>query len=316
MKFLDLFAGIGGFRAGLEQAGHTCVFTCERDKFCQKTYKANWPGHSIHPDVRTLDPEGLPPFDLLVAGFPCQPWSSAGTSKLASLGRATGFDDTDRGTLFFEIARILAARQPPMFLLENVPNLMRFQKGEPFRQMMITLQELGYYVRHCIIDSSPWVAQKRRRLYIVGFKNVEQGHRFQFPSSNAEGPSIWDILEPEPSAHLTLSDKLWSYLQAHRAKHARKGNGFGFGLLGHEDTKTRTLSARYNKDGSEILIGQYGPNPRRLSVRECARIMGFPDTFHLPVSDTQAYRQLGNSVVVPVVQAIGNSLNNVVIDRN
>jgi DNA (cytosine-5)-methyltransferase 1 len=321
-KFIDLFAGIGGTRLGMESIGGKCVWTSEWDKHSQKTYATNFRDeHTIHGDITTADADEIPNFDLLVGGFPCQPFSIAGVSKKNSLGTPHGFECQTQGTLFFEVARIIAAKKPAAFVLENVKNLLRHRKGETFRIIRETLEdELGYEVHFKVIDAKHFVPQHRERIFIVGFQN-----RTDFSWDKLELPdadrTLADILhsqdgteKPEPpftkgskarvDKKYVLTDKLWDYLQRYAEKHRAKGNGFGFGLVGKDDI-ARTLSARYYKDGSEILIKR-GPrsNPRRLTPRECARLMGFPPTWKIPVSDTQAYRQFGNSVVVPVVEAV------------
>ncbi len=321
-RMIDLFAGIGGTRLGMESIGGQCVWTSEWDKHSQKTYATNFPGeHSIHGDIREANEDEIPPFDLLVGGFPCQPFSIAGVSKKNSLGTPHGFECKTQGTLFFEIARIIARHRPAAFVLENVKNLLSHRKGETFKVIRETLQdELGYEVHHKVIDAKHFLPQHRERVFIVGFREPTKfsWSKLKLPES---GPKLKSILHPQDATELaedpftigakakvnpkyTLSDKLWDYLQRYAAKHKAKGNGFGFGLVTPEDT-SRTLSARYYKDGSEILVKR-GPrsNPRRLTPRECARLMGFPDTWQIPVSDTQAYRQFGNSVAVPVVEAV------------
>lgn len=323
--FIDLFAGIGGTRLGFEHAGGTCVFTSEWDKRAVETYKANFDDgadHGFAGDITTVNAEDIPDHDVLVAGFPCQPFSIAGVSKKQSLGRPTGFEDETQGTLFFDVARIIKAKRPRAFLLENVRNLQSHDKGRTFTTILRTLtEELGYDVTYRVIGAEPWVPQKRRRIFIVGFRDGLGSFDFDdMITPNGTAPTMSAILHPEnswepaeepytvgPMARVnpkyTLSNKLWAYLQGYAAKHKSAGNGFGFGLVGSEDV-ARTLSARYYKDGSEILIKQPGKNPRRLTPREAARIMGFPDDYRIVVADTPAYKQFGNSVVVPVVAAI------------
>lgn len=321
---IDLFAGIGGTRLGLESIGGQCVWTSEWDKHSQKTYATNFPGeHAVHGDIRDADADSIPLFDVLVGGFPCQPFSIAGVSKKNSLGTPHGFECKTQGTLFFEIARVIAHHRPAAFVLENVKNLRSHRKGETFQIILETLQdELGYEVHHKVIDAKPFLPQHRERIFIVGFREPT---KFNWKKLNVPeaGPLLHTILHPQDGTELaeepftfgakakvnpkyTLSDKLWSYLKAYAQKHRAKGNGFGYGLVTPHDT-ARTLSARYYKDGSEILVSR-GPrsNPRRLTPRECARLMGFPDSWQIPVSDTQAYRQFGNSVAVPVVEAVAN----------
>ena len=325
--FIDLFAGIGGMRKAFDELGGKCVFTSEWDKYAQRTYQANYHNdHGIAGDITQIDAADIPEHDILVAGFPCQPFSIAGVSKKNALGRPHGFADKTQGTLFFDVARIIEYHRPKAILLENVKNLGSHDKGKTFQVICDTLRELGYFFDANIIDAINWVPQHRERIFIVGFREDcdFSFDRFEYPAQ-PELPKIQSILHPEdgmepeeapytvgPTAKIsdkyTLSDHLWEYLQKYAEKHKARGNGFGFGLVGPEDT-TRTLSARYYKDGSEILVRQKGKNPRRLTPRECARLMGFDSptgsNFIIPVSDTQAYRQFGNAVVVPVVRAVG-----------
>jgi DNA (cytosine-5)-methyltransferase 1 len=309
VRFVDLFAGIGGMRLGFEGAGAKCVFSVEWDKHCQKTYEANF-GDVPAGDIRTVRAADIPNHEILVGGFPCQPFSIAGVSKKNSLGHAHGFRCKTQGTLFFEVARIIAEKQPRAFLLENVKNLLRHDKGRTFRVIEETLRdELGYQVAWKVLDAQHVLPHHRERVFIVGTKPALA---FRFPkTAELEQYRIYsrlgDLLEPRPDEKYTLTDHLWDYLQRYAEKHKAAGNGFGFGLVGPNDI-ARTLSARYYKDGSEILIRQARRNPRRLTPRECARLLGFPDSFVIPVSDTQAYKQFGNSVAVPVVQAIAEQL--------
>ncbi|MCB1169033.1 MAG: DNA (cytosine-5-)-methyltransferase [Leptospiraceae bacterium] len=310
-RFIDLFAGIGGFRMALERAGGRCVFSSEIDAFSRKTYAANF-GDEPAGDIREVQAKDVPDHEILAAGFPCQPFSIAGVSKKGSLGREHGFKDMTQGTLFFDIARILAEKEPAMVFLENVKNLKSHDKGRTFSIVLSTLQELGYTVFHSVLDARYYVPQHRERIYLIGFhrKSFEKIPFFRFPQpSDQIPPRLASILDPDDSvpANYTISDRLWQWHQDYAEKHRGKGNGFGFGLVGPEDT-ARTLSARYYKDGSEILIRQKEKNPRRLTPRECARLMGFPDDFQIPVSDTQAYRQFGNSVVMPLVHDIACEL--------
>lgn len=302
--FIDLFAGIGGFRLAFENVGADCVFASEWDKFACQTYEANF-GHKPHGDITEISLDEIPPHDILTAGFPCQPFSIAGVTKHNALGNAHGFHHATQGTLFFDVARIIEAKRPQAFVLENVKNLLSHDKGRTFSVIRQTLeQELGYYVQYKVIDAKAVVPQHRERIYIVGFR---EPLNFSFPSIPDVNLRIRDILEPEVDPKYTLSDHLWEYLQMYAEKHQAKGNGFGFGLVNLHGT-TRTLSARYYKDGAEILIPQVGKNPRRLTPRECARLMGYPDTYQIVCSDTKAYKQFGNSVVVPIAQAIAESV--------
>jgi DNA (cytosine-5)-methyltransferase 1 len=309
-RFIDLFAGIGGIRLGLESAGGSCAYSVEIDRFARQTYAANFgscEGADIH-DVRGAD---LPAYDLLAGGFPCQPFSIAGVSKKLSLGRGHGFDDKKSGNLLFEITRLIeeAPAPPPVLLLENVKNLVSHDHGNTFRVIQAVLRDLGYNLNHQVIDGQRWVPQHRERTYIVGLHQDEFGEEtFEFPAlPDLPRRSLGEILEPDVDPKYVLSQHLWNYLQEYARKHKAAGNGFGFGLSGPESV-TRTLSARYHKDGSEILVRTTGDRPRRLTPRECARLMGFPDTFIIPVSDTQAYRQFGNSVVMPVVAFLASYL--------
>lgn len=305
LRFIDLFCGIGGFRIAFEKAGGKCVFSSDYDKFSQQTYEANF-GERPHGDIHSVAVSDIPPHDILCAGFPCQPFSIAGVSKKLSLGRKHGFDDVKQGNLFFSIADILDFHRPAAFVLENVKNLKGHDGGKTFDIIHRTLTEaLGYTIYYKIIDAQSVVPQHRERIFLVGFRDWRY---FEFPQFPADGPKLGSILETNPLPKYTLTDHLWNYLQRYAEKHQAAGNGFGFGLT-TERGIARTLSARYHKDGSEILIAQSrGKNPRRLTPRECARLMGYPESFKLVVSDTQAYRQFGNSVVVPVVERIANAV--------
>jgi DNA (cytosine-5)-methyltransferase 1 len=308
-KFIDLFAGIGGFRVALENLGGECLFTSEWDKYSQKTYQ-RWHGEIPEGDIRKISLDKIPDHDVLAAGFPCQPFSIAGVSKKNSLGRAHGFKCKDQGNLFFTIATIAEIKRPPAMLLENVKNLKSHDKGRTWQIIKETLEGLNYVVYSKVIDAAGWVPQHRERVYIVCFDRKEFGDNppFEFPIAQAESrPRLKDILEPAPDPKYTLTDHLWNYLQRYAEGHKAKGNGFGYGIASPESV-TRTLSARYYKDGSEILIQQKGKNPRRLTPRECARLMGFDDKYEIAVSDTQAYRQFGNAVVPKVAQAVAQQM--------
>lgn len=324
-RFIDLFAGIGGIRMGFEAHGGKCVFTSEWNKFAQKTYLANFPQTADHVfvgDITEVDEKGIPDHDILLAGFPCQPFSIAGVSKKNALGIPHGFECTTQGTLFFDVARIIAEKQPTAFLLENVKNLLSHDKGNTFKVIIQTLRdELGYEVHYKVIDGQHFVPQHRERVLIVGFKGSTDfsWDALQLPEKGAIRLS--SILHPQDGSEqseepftvgekakvnskYTLTPKLWAYLQAYAEKHRKAGNGFGFGLVNGNNI-ARTLSARYYKDGSEILVSQgKRKRPRRLTPRECARLMGLPDDFIIPVSDTQAYRQFGNSVIMPVMKEV------------
>lgn len=313
-SFIDLFSGIGGLRLGLESVGGRCVFSCENDRHAQKTY-TSWFGENPAGDVADLSSEGaIPDHDLLAAGFPCQPFSIAGVSKKNSLGRAHGFRDRTQGTLFFHLAEIIDRKRPPVLLLENVKNLKSHDKGQTWNTIRGTLNELGYTVFSKIIDAADYVPQHRERIFIIGFSREVFGEEpeFLFPAP-PEGPRprLRDILQRNVDPKYTLSDKLWNYLQDYAEKHRKRGNGFGCSVAKLNGT-TRTLSARYHKDGSEILIPQRGRNPRRLTPTEAGRLMGFPEELTnrkaQVVSDTQAYRQFGNAVVPIVISALAEQI--------
>lgn len=313
-------------RMGFEAAGGRCVFTSEWNPWAQKTYAANFGcGEEIAGDIRALREEDIPDHDVLLAGFPCQPFSIAGVSKKNALGRPHGFACATQGTLFFDVARVLAAKRPRAFLLENVKNLLNHDRGRTFRVIRQTLEEeLGYQISWRVLDAAAFVPQHRERILIAGFReacgfsldDVALPHRAPkmravlHPGDGSEGAEEPYTLAPRGRVNpkYVLTDRLWNYLQAYAAKHRAAGNGFGFGLVGAEDV-ARTLSARYYKDGSEILVSR-GPkrNPRRLTPRECARLQGFPDSFRIPVSDTQAYKQFGNSVAVPVIATVASAM--------
>jgi len=318
-SFIDLFAGIGGLRMGFEKTGGRCVFTSELNSYSKKTYLANYScDHQFEGDITLIHEKNIPAHDVLLAGFPCQPFSPAGKKR--------GFQCDTQGTLFFDIARIIAYHRPSAFLLENVKNLVSHNKKKTFRVILDTLEkELGYYVDWRVINSKSFVPQNRERVFVVGFKKDVDFYFIKMEISLFENaPKLKSILHPQNGSEVeeppyttgenavvnpkyTLSDKLWACLQNHAAKQRAKGNGFGYGLVGEEDT-ARTLSARYCNDGAEILIRQKNKNPRRLTPRECSRLMGFDkpgeSSFKITVSDTQAYRQFGNAVVVPVAEEI------------
>lgn len=307
--FIDLFAGIGGLRLAMESAGARCVYSSEWNKFSRQTYEANF-GEVPDGDITQVPADEIPDHSVLVGGFPCQPFSVAGVSKKRSLGRATGFEDETQGTLFFDVCRILDAKRPKAFFLENVKNLTSHDHGRTFEVIEQSLDSLDYDVFYRVLDAQDYVPQHRERIVIIGFDRRRYGNdpefSFDLPKPEVK-PVLADILEHDIPEKYTLSDKLWAYLQAYAAKHRAAGNGFGYGLA-RPDGVARTLSARYHKDGSEILIPQEGGNPRRLTPRECARLQGFPDSFVIPVSDTQAYRQFGNSVAVPLMIEVAKAL--------
>lgn len=303
--FIDLFAGIGGFRFPLEAMGGKCLFSSEIDKYSQRTYNA-WFGSTPHGDITKISVADIPDHDILAAGFPCQPFSLAGVSKKKSLGHDHGFACKAQGTLFFNLASIIEVKRPPIIVLENVKNLKSHDGGRTWTVIQGTLDDLEYTVFDRVIDAADYVPQHRERVYIVGFDKRVFGDRppFEFPAKpDGERPKLKEILEKKVDNRYTLSNHLWKYLQDYAERHRQKGNGFGFGLANINGV-TRTLSARYHKDGSEILIPQNGDNPRRLTPTECLRLMGFPDNLKIAVSDTQAYRQFGNAVVPKVAAAV------------
>lgn len=296
MKFIDLFAGIGGFRLAMESVGGTCVFSSEWDKYAQQTYKANF-GEVSAGDITKIDASDIPPHDVLCAGFPCQAFSIA--------GNRAGFEDT-RGTMFFEIARIAKYHKPKILFLENVQGLLSHEKGKTFKTIVETLQDLGYAVHHKILRSKDFgVPQLRPRLFIIALANAGM---FEYPKSLNIKTCVGDILENEVDSKYFLSDKAWTSLQSRKRFNKSLGKGFGFNLVNKDVVHTNTLTARYGKDGSEILVQNENNSPRKLTPRECARLQGYPDSFIIPVSDTQAYKQFGNSVTVNVVKAIAQKI--------
>ncbi|MDH5190059.1 MAG: DNA (cytosine-5-)-methyltransferase [Gammaproteobacteria bacterium] len=330
--FIDLFAGIGGMRKGFEKNGGKCVFTSEWDKYAIKTYCDNFKvDHQIVGDITQVSEKDIPDHDVLLAGFPCQPFSIAGVSKKNSLGRKHGFKDKTQGTLFFDVKRIIKEKQPKAFLLENVKNLKSHDKGRTFQVIQETLQdELGYRIFPMVVDGKGFVPQHRERIYIVGFREDTDFSWDAFRKVKKDKMVMDDIFHSQdgsekPEKDYTtgkyakvnekyiLSDKLWQYLYDYAAKHKAKGNGFGYGMV-TKNSVARTLSARYYKDGSEILVSRGRGNPRRLTPRECARLMGYPDSFNIPVSDTQAYKQFGNSVVMPVIAEIARIMKPHIIE--
>ena len=326
-SFVDIFAGIGGMRLGFEAIGGECLFTCEWNKYSQRTYRANFGDEEIAGDIRQVSPQDVPRHDVLLAGFPCQPFSIAGVSKKNALNAPHGFACEAQGTLFFNLAQLIGHHKPKAFLLENVKNLTSHDRGRTFQTIQsILADELGYHISYRVLDAKSWVPQHRERIFIAGFRDANgfDLEQMSLPES-AIRPALSEILHPEDGTETeephytegesgkvgeqyTLSDHLWNYLKDYAEKHRKRGNGFGYGLVTPSDT-TRTLSARYYKDGSEILLEQAeSDRPRRLTPRECARLMGFDgptkSQFKIPVSDTQAYRQFGNAVVVPAVKAV------------
>ena len=325
--FIDLFAGIGGFHLGMRAIGGECLFTSEWDKYAARTYSSWFRTEAVDTrDIRELNYKAeIPKHDVLLAGFPCQPFSIAGVSKKNSLGLAHGFEDLKQGNLFFAICDVVQSKRPPILILENVKNLKSHDKGNTWKVIRESLEALNYEVKSQIIDARHWVPQHRERIFIVCFdrrafqrREIEQ---FSFPTPPKRSPKLSSILESNPDPKYMLTDGLWSYLQAYAAKHKEKGNGFGYQLVSGEDV-SRTMSARYYKDGSEILIAQPGwKNPRRLTPLEASRLMGFTkqlarsvghrDGFPQVVSDTQAYKQFGNSVSPLVVKAVGTEVKKV-----
>lgn len=309
-KFIDLCAGIGGFRMSFNNHGMDCILTCEIDKFCKQTYTENFKDvdyHVFHDDIKTINPKNIEDFDVLCAGFPCQAFSLAGKQK--------GFADT-RGTIFFDVANIIKEKRPPFVIMENVKNLKSHDKGNTFAVINATMDELDYHFHTFEFNASRFVPQKRQRIYMLGLDRKKFSAEFfskicdniiRDYNKQKEDQKMSSILDKKVDPKYTLSDKLWEFLQSHANKHKDKGNGFGFGLNSKKDT-ARTLTARYYKDGSEILIEQKNKNPRKLTPRECARIMGFPDSFKIVCSDTQAYKQFGNSVVVPVIDLFSSNI--------
>lgn len=320
--FIDLFAGIGGFRMALQNLGGKCLFSSEYDKFAQHTYFANY-GEVPFGDITSEKVKAFIPkkFDLICGGFPCQPFSLAGVSKKNSLGRLHGFDDEKQGNLFFHVADIISKHRPKAFFLENVKNLVSHDKGNTFKVIKNTLLDLGYSFDFRVINGKHFVPQNRERTFMIGFDKTIYGKDVCFDFDDVVIPdvkqSIRTILQPEVNAKYTLSDKLWNYLQGYADKHKEQGNGFGFGLVNLDGT-SRTISARYYKDGAEILIPQEGLNPRRLTPLEAGALQGYPiypintddemNSLRIPVSDNQAYKQFGNSVVMPLINAIGASV--------
>lgn len=302
-SFIDLFCGIGGMRLGLEMAGGRCVFSSEIDKYAAETYKANF-HEAPSGDIRRIRAEDIPDHDVLAAGFPCQPFSLAGVSKRNSMDRPSGMDMPE-GNLFEEIARILREKKPQAFLLENVKHLKSFDEGRAFSTMLKRLEGTGYSIKHKIIDAKAVVPQHRERLFVVGFK-CDVG--FEFPRIRDMGPRLGEILEKDPSDRYVLTPGVWAALLRHKRKSRERGSGFGYSIADPAGV-SRTMSRRYYKDGAEILVREdCRSRPRRLTPRECARLMGFRDSFRIPVSDAQAYRQFGNSVVPGIVARIGSKI--------
>lgn len=296
-KFIDLFAGIGGMRIPFDEIGGECVFTSEWDKFSQITYETNF-GEKPAGDITKIKPSEIPPFDVLLAGFPCQPFSNAGLKK--------GFEDA-RGTLFFDIAKIAEYHKPKAIFLENVKGFLNHDRGRTLKTVRKILEEdLGYTVFYKIHNARDFgVPQNRERIFIVALRD---DFDFSFAEPSNQSVKVGDILERKVDEKYTLSDRLWASHKRRKAEHIAKGNGFGYSLFTAKSLYTSTISARYYKDGSEILIEQKGKNPRKVTPREAARLQGFPENFIIPVSDTQAYRQFGNAVAVPAVRSVAHQL--------
>lgn len=302
-RFIDLFAGIGGIRIPFQEAGGECVFTSEWDKFAVKTYTTNF-GGEVWGDITKIESKDIPDFDVILAGFPCQPFSQAGLHK--------GFSDT-RGTLFFEVERIISEKRPKAFLLENVKQLVGHDKGNTLRVILDHLRALNYTVDYKVLAARDFgVPQIRERIYIVGFDkeyfDIPDDYHFEYPMPPKTPTRVGDILEQDVSSKYTISDKMWIGHQNRKKNNKANGKGFGYSLFNEDSPYTSTISARYYKDGSEILIEQKGQNPRKLTPRECARLQGFPEEFVIPVSDCRAYKQFGNSVAVPVIRAISKQM--------
>jgi DNA (cytosine-5)-methyltransferase 1 len=297
MKFIDLFAGIGGIRLGFQDYFGPCVFSSEWDKYAQITYQFNF-GDRPHGDITKIDEKDIPSFDILLGGFPCQPFSNAGLKK--------GFEDY-RGTLFFDIARIIKHHKPKVVFLENVKGFKNHDKGTTFKVVKSTLEEMGYKVYAKVLNAKDFgVPQNRERIYIIGFLDDVD---FKFPEPLNKKNKLGDILDKNVDSKYTLSDALWAGHQRRKIEHKEKGNGFGYSIFNENSEYTSTISARYYKDGSEILIEQSGKNPRKLTPKEASRLQGFPENYKIPVSDTQAYKQFGNSVAVPVIRELAKAIN-------
>ena len=334
-RFIDLFAGIGGIRLPFQQLGGECVFSSEWDKFAQRTYAANY-GEVPSGDITQIVASDIPDHDILMGGFPCQSFSQAGLKK--------GFEDT-RGTMFFEIQRILGEKRPKVFLLENVKQLKGHDKGRTLQTILNILtgesdlplddvpmsddarealgKKLNYWVDYKVLRAADFgIPQNRERIFIVGFdrdyfgENIDFNKIFKWPEPTNQPTKVGDILESQEildalEDKYTISDKLWAGHLRRKAEHGIKGNGFGYSLFNRESSYTNTISARYYKDGSEVLIDQshLGKNPRKLTPRECARLQGFPDDFIVDaVSQGQIYKQFGNSVCVKVIQAVAKQI--------
>jgi DNA (cytosine-5)-methyltransferase 1 len=303
IKFIDLFAGIGGIRLGFERAGFQCVYTNEYDKSAASTYASNFEGDIDTRDIRDVKENEIPKFDVLCAGFPCQPFSLAGISARYGLKRAHGFKDVKQGNLFFEIIRIVEYHKPSVVFLENVANLEKHEKGQTLATIKKSLENLGYHFEYQVIDASTLVPQRRKRIYMIATLDK----KFQFKDIEPRISAIKEIFEKNPDPRFTISDKLWASHQARTVRNQEKGHGFRHYMV-DPDGIANTLTSRYGKDGRENLVVQKDKNPRMLTPRECARLMGFPDSFNLPLAKTPAYRQFGNSVCVPVIEALASQV--------
>lgn len=308
ITFIDLFAGTGGIRIPFDELGYKCVFTSEWDKYAQKTYEANF-DEIPHGDITKVKAKDIPPFNILLAGFPCQPFSNAGLKK--------GFADI-RGTMFFEIAKIVELHKPEVLFLENVKGFRNHDKGRTFQVIKETLEKMDYEVFDQVLNARDFgVPQNRERIYIICFnKKKLKNINFKYPDKSGKKTKVGDILEQEVDPKYTISDRLWAGHQRRKAEHARKGNGFGYSLFDENSEYTSTMSARYYKDGSEILIKQNGKNPRKITPREASRLQGYPPGFKIPVSDVQAYKQFGNAVAVPVIRAVAKQIAKVLAENN
>ena len=297
-KTIDLFAGIGGIRRPFDKLGCECVFSSEIDKYAIQTYHANF-GEIPSGDITKIDEKSIPHFDILLAGFPCQAFSIA--------GKRQGFNDT-RGTMFFEIQRILEYHKPQCFLLENVKGLLNHDKGKTFKTILDILEnKLHYKVYYKVLNAKHFgMPQNRERVIIVGFLNHDI--EFKFPEPTGIKTKLGDVLEKSVDDKYTISDRIWESHQRRKEENRKKGNGFGYCLFDENSEYTSTISARYYKDGSEILVKQNNKNPRKLTPREAARLQGFPDDFKLVCSDVQCYKQFGNSVPTKMIEAVAINL--------
>tara|TARA_R110000744_G_scaffold380541_1_gene501872 strand:- start:4927 stop:6144 length:1218 start_codon:yes stop_codon:yes gene_type:complete len=297
-RFIDLFAGIGGVRLGFQQAGGTCVFSSEYDKGAQKTYKENH-GEVPFGDITKINELSIPDHDVLLAGFPCQPFSHAGVSARNAVGKKHGFLCDTQGTLFFDVMRVIDAKKPKIVFLENVRNLERHDEGRTFRTIKNTIEDSGYTFSYNVIDSSSVVPQRRIRCYIVAIRK-DINVKFEFPDFEGESLPLRSILEEKVDDIYTISDKLWLGHINRTKRNVDRGTGFT-AYTADLNKPSNTIVARYGKDGKECLIPQEGKNPRLLTQRECARLQGFPEDFVVPKVRAPAYKQFGNSVAVPVI---------------